>query len=513
MPPSDSFYEEWEDVADDNLSVISLPVSEPTAESSSDSESAVECSSDPNLLSHIVAKLAIDKEASSVGPAWGGLPRTPVLRRSASTDSFVEANLPPPPSSKYLAPFPISDGINQTNLRGRDEVSVESNDASGLFSGATTAEAGKQVLEDPFRDPSASSRDIEAQVAEDPAGENSDDEDEDITPVSTFTQLESLGKLLDETYKFAQGLPADDHSYGIRIAQCSQNFTYGLVLQIGEIRPIVRAYKDAYTSDREVPLDPNLYGWIEGVRSKIVGLHAELQHLARQKNPWDAQNIVLNKTLLDLKQYWMQMKDFLPIMQADFGDFQTEGMNLPTAPAHDTLIDDGAAYDEPSRSRNAPSLDPPYPVRPSETMWILRRELYRLKDEIQRAIEKLSDANGFPSEYYTADLICDLIKLYGKVFNNIGLLLSNHGTDWVESALSGGLTFAEFSQIDADCVRDFTAQLAATVDGVNDRRDCWQALREAAARRCSVIALERGQLDKLRVLADLLNETLNPDRG
>ncbi|KAK3938686.1 hypothetical protein QBC46DRAFT_264857 [Diplogelasinospora grovesii] len=111
-------------------------------------------------------------------------------------------------------------------------------------------------------------------------------------------------------------------------------------------------------------------------------------------------------------------------------------------------------------------------MRPNENMWILRRERYRLKDEIQRAIEKLSDINSVPFKYFTTDRVYDLIQLYGKVFNNIRLLLSNYSTDWVESALFSGLMFTEFCQLDADLVRVFTAQLTAIVDGVNDRRDC-----------------------------------------
>ena len=163
--------------------------------------------------------------------------------------------------------------------------------------------------------------------------------------------------------------------------------------------------------------------------------------------------------------------------------------------------------------RNAQPRQPCRPT-PSSDMWVLRQELYRLKDEMQRTIELLSDCvSALPSS--GAGLASDVIQSYGALFNTVTLILSNHGSDWIEHGLSGGLTYAEFTQLDIVSVRDFRARLAQIWEAlaVEHLRGCgsWSAQMVENHRRHML--MDEGQLDRLETLAEVLTATLNPERN
>lgn len=173
-----------------------------------------------------------------------------------------------------------------------------------------------------------------------------------------------------------------------------------------------------------------------------------------------------------------------------------------------------------SQSRSAP-IDIPQPaaqgtgrsnhapVRPSNDLWMLRRELYHLKDDIQRAIENLSEISRHLKQS-AQDLATDVSQQYGALFNTITLMLSNHGSDWIDHGLSGGLTFAQFVQLDGECIRDFATQLEQQLNGLsNDRRRlCALSGLETESVQRETMHLSEGRLEQLEVLAQVLTATL-----
>jgi len=84
----------------------------------------------------------------------------------------------------------------------------------------------------------------------------------------------------------------------------------------------------------------------------------------------------------------------------------------------------------------------------------LREELYRLKDAIQdcrdylfKLLPRFSDS--------TRPLVHTLRERQSIALNALSEMLTNHGSDWIESGLSGKLTYEEFIQLPLDRIKDF----------------------------------------------------------
>jgi len=150
-------------------------------------------------------------------------------------------------------------------------------------------------------------------------------------------------------------------------------------------------------------------------------------------------------------------------------------------------------------------------------------------------VEKLSQCTSILTP--SASALCrDVVQSYGVLFNNLSLILSNHGSDWIEHGLRGGLTYAQFMDIDVGVIRDFTAQLSQALDCLGDgpgsvrstyweqrygdpRQDETSKLRERAAERYGAqsrrrsLLLDDGLLASFETLAEVLTATLIPSQA
>ncbi len=148
--------------------------------------------------------------------------------------------------------------------------------------------------------------------------------------------------------------------------------------------------------------------------------------------------------------------------------------------------------------------------------WLLRRELYNLKDELQRAIEQLSKIVSLqPSQQA---LVKDVIKTYQTVTQTVSMILSNHTSEWIESGIAGGLTYAEFMELDAGCIRDFTLQLERTLDDIERYSSGFRPVQDSFPSPFNKseegpLLLDEGRLDRLESLAQVLAATLNVGRN
>lgn len=368
--------------------------------------------------------------------------------------------------------------------------------------------------EDPFKDPTTPEHETEHDGAEqyhsfeDPADEYLGDSSAnvDINPIRLQKTLQSLRDILDDTAHSLSVLPAlantvREESLGI----CSL-----LSRQVAELIPIASGYAKVWVkSSREIPLDTNLHGWISGVRVKVLGLQAEVRSISRQ-NSSDLPIYHFPDLLsiwYDLEDYEKKMTDFLPIIQVDFDEFQTRKMSIPIASSVDTgpaqpaiPIRRSDPIDIPQPSTPSyPSPPPVVPLGPSSHVWFLRHELYRLKDVIQQTIKRLSNTSGLSKS--AAVLAADISAMYIKLFDTLGFALSNHGSDWIDSGLSGGLTFAEFLDLDTESIRDFAAQLEATMLAMpTESSQFWSPRWDI-------------QLERLEMLVQVLTATLTPNKA
>lgn len=364
--------------------------------------------------------------------------------------------------------------------------------------------------EDPFKDPTPDYEGDHDGAEEYHSFEDHGDEyfgdssaNVEINPIRLQKTLQSLRNILDDTAHSLSVLPAlantiREESLGI----CSL-----LSRQVAELIPIASGYAKVWQkSSRELPLDPGLYGWLSGVRVKVLALQAEVRSISRQ-NSSDVPISYFPDLLSiwhDLEDYEKKMSDFLPIIQVDFDEFQTQKMSIPIASSADTgpaiPIRRSDPIDIPQPSTPSYAVPPPLgPLGPSNHVWLLRHELYRLKDVIQQTIDRLSNTSGLSNS--AAALAADISALYTKLFDTLGFALSNHSSEWIDSGLSGGLTFAEFLDLDTESIRDFAAQLEATMRAMpTESRQSWSPRWDI-------------QLERLEMLVQVLSATLTPNKG
>lgn len=368
--------------------------------------------------------------------------------------------------------------------------------------------------EDPFKDPATPEHESKHDGGE--QYRSSDDHGDeyfngssagvDINPMRLQKTLQSLRDILDDTAHSLSVLPAlantvREESLGI----CSL-----LSRQVAELIPIASGYAKVWSkSSRDIPLDPNLQGWLSGVRVKVLGLQAEVRSISQQ-NSSDLPISYFPELLslwYDLEDYEKKMSDFLPIIQVDFDEFQTHRMAIPiacsvdTGPAQQTIpIRRSDPIDIPQPSTPSYSSPPSIPpLGPSSPVWLLRHELYRLKDVIQQTINRLSNTDGLSKS--AAALAADISVMYTRLFDTLGLALSNHSSDWIDSGLSGGLTFPEFLDLDTESIRDFAAQLEATMRAMpTESSQPWSPRWDI-------------QLERLEMLVQVLGATLTPNKG
>ena len=109
------------------------------------------------------------------------------------------------------------------------------------------------------------------------------------------------------------------------------------------------------------------------------------------------------------------------------------------------------------------------PLHPSSHIWTIRHQMYFLKDEVVRIMEWLSVAQTTEdSESSQNDLLKALHERYRQLFDTVSIILSNHGSDWIEHALAGGLTYIEFAQIDSAFIHNAAVVMARALgDGDN----------------------------------------------
>jgi hypothetical protein len=143
----------------------------------------------------------------------------------------------------------------------------------------------------------------------------------------------------------------------------------------------------------------------------------------------------------------------------DFNEFQTQEMRIPTAPVK--------FRSHPQTTAQASGRNTYLPPRPTEQVPLLRRELYRLRDLLVTAVKTLAPKSRFVSAEQQAT---DITGILQSILSTLSTMLSNHGSEWIEQGLSGGLTYAEFAQLDADCIRDFASQLENTLSSLDAAR-------------------------------------------
>jgi hypothetical protein len=311
MAPQDRrLSDDWEDVGDDNLSVISF-----------------------------------SSEAEVVSVPASPKPEIPTETPNASLpapDEKVET-LPQPESPKQDDPYGIYHRDSEYNpsiaeelssgAKGEDEdkEAAAENNTSSLTDDKDTAQAAAaEPLEDPFRDPSddtCDGREEDDEDAADSINEIIDDGSRDLDPVFLSKTHQSLVDIINDTLRVVRETPVLVQELTVP----SVDICKELQSQLSRILPILEGYAAVPKEDAKIPLDAGLHEWLSGVRVKVLGLLAETQRLGREPYPQQCrrqgpsvpwyvdvygQRSDLERIWDELAEYKNRMCEFLPILEA-----------------------------------------------------------------------------------------------------------------------------------------------------------------------------------------------------
>lgn len=128
-------------------------------------------------------------------------------------------------------------------------------------------------------------------------------------------------------------------------------------------------------------------------------------------------------------------------------------MNFPKHPAEERLSHHTYVHRRYRNTDPEPVVDGPIPA--------LRRRLYALKDEIGKANSIISDS--LVTKVFSKDTEKQLRKIQAlqtRTFGALGTLLSNHGSDWIEQTIAGGMSYAEFTNLDGKDIEAMESRIS-----------------------------------------------------
>jgi len=283
--------EDWEDIGDDNLSVVSLPLSETESTKAQETPELGTSTSAPDTSLSAVKKQAETKSTS----------------KSPNTHD---------PLDIYNGPD-VNTGVGSSSR--------------GVARGNKVTQKGAaEHLEDPFQDPPS---DNISDGQGDEAGEATESVDEilesgsrDTDPVFLSKTHQSVCGIIEDTVRIVKGTPI----LGEELTNPSVNICMELRSQLSRIHPIIAGYVRTSKDEINIPLDSGLGEWLSAVRVKVLGLLAETQRLSREpvpqqshrkpKVPWYVdvygRRSDLERIWDELAEYKNRMHEFLPILQA-----------------------------------------------------------------------------------------------------------------------------------------------------------------------------------------------------
>jgi len=265
-----SIADDWEDVGEDNLSVVSLPDS--------------------------------DDEKVAVAPGKSALEES---TRSTDTASYLSTVLRTDDASPHNNGKGKEAADKMKSNEGQAHRDRNPDDADPLDDASAEALYEPSVTDCLNFDPDDDHKD----------GDHGSLKPEDVDPGALLRDIESVRAILRDTIHSVDDLTTLHQE----TSENARKICRALALQVEELQPIVAGYARVWeqtTSD--IPLDPGLQGWLSGVRVKALALQVELQDEV-QRTLRAGRRVSTSGVLHLIWEYLesceQQMDDFLPIMQ------------------------------------------------------------------------------------------------------------------------------------------------------------------------------------------------------
>jgi hypothetical protein len=265
-----SIADDWEDVADDNLSVVSLPGSE-------DDEPVVG-----------LADLALEESTLSGGPV------------------SETCTLPCNDDDNSDDPSPLYNGKGKETATKRESEESHGDRHHYPDDVSSSEPLAKCSTPGPLHEPSVSEC-LNFDPDEHQEDENdSSFESEDVDIDVLLRDIDSVRAILRDTIHSVDDLTTLHRA----TSEKTRKLCGTLAMQVEDLAPIVAGYARTWKNTSiEIPLDPGLHSWLSGVRVKALALQVELQ------DSIPSPSSVLHLIWENLESCEQQMDDFLPIMQ------------------------------------------------------------------------------------------------------------------------------------------------------------------------------------------------------
>ncbi|KAF4981533.1 hypothetical protein FZEAL_2682 [Fusarium zealandicum] len=294
-----------------------------------------------------------------------------------------------------------------------------------------------------------------------------------------------------------------DELGGSRVSTLSllQSTCRGLSIQTHELERILHAYAGKWLERGSnmntavaTPLHPEVFDWIHHLQTKLGHVKAELRKLKSAGDasswtdlPFDATemplraNMTLADCLVSLENSQAVLAEFLPILNAQDLDIHQK---------------------------------PPRRQAPHPTIRRIRQELYNLKDRIRELWVLLVDMQIPDTSISPLFNVRVLLQSLGTVIEAISTILTNHGSEWIESDLADPppktISYTQFLKLDPDILHDVAGhldKLRQELD-IEDEALSRSYSREMIQAHQAFLLGEGGQQDKMQGTFDFLKSLL-----
>ncbi|RDW61434.1 hypothetical protein BP5796_11326 [Coleophoma crateriformis] len=258
-----------------------------------------------------------------------------------------------------------------------------------------------------------------------------------------FTPSASCSQLLGAIDQAIQSLqPPDLELTGISTDRLSYQYQ-ALREVVDSFRAILAVYENHERReelDYSPVVDPTFFDWIANCSTTVCCMQEEIDKQAGAINsdgfveiamPGEEADHALKNLADSLDDNRKLLSEFLPILRCDLDEFLA---------AHA-----GQAY----ISQNLEDNTLPYPPTLQGDIHTLKSKLYGLSDTIKMCLETIDRFNS--SEGLTS-VMGDLRQDLQKCVQVLTEVLTNNGSEWIESMIQGKLTYAEFCDIDVEDV-------------------------------------------------------------
>ncbi|KAF0328602.1 hypothetical protein RB213_015298 [Colletotrichum asianum] len=325
-------------------------------------------------------------------------------------------------------------------------------------------------------------------------GDTLDLDETSTDPIVIDNALQSLSRMLRDT---SPALCIMHLKHATKVLPACKS----LLAQVDSLTPILAVYaakcNQPITTARDVPLDASLMMWIASLSRTLWEIGFEFK-IVESNNPGSSspKRAPSLETLVgELESAAKQMDEFLPIIQADFAEFQKKPWyvfpGIAAAPAPKYEIETPNDYQQPR----------------------IRQTMYGLKKELQHAISILKDCQRWLPDAAKV-IVGDVTNGMGILFDVVGGIMASNGPAWIEGLTSETgrprlITHSEFGNLDPIVIEDYSARIQQIcglvhIDAAESRTWSEEMIREHHV--CMLI--EQQQIDSLEHIVSVLKGML-----